>query len=142
MRTARPVRAWHLGTGPRVRQLRYMFVQELVTSGMITIGKVLGTLGIKLMYLPSMATKKHWRGMFPLLALGQVVSTESVVLEYVYVSQTLYMLFSLEPNLVFVSSSQRDLGSLNAKRFARAKLVQFSALRNLVLQSCQSLACI
>ena len=38
--------------------------------------------------------------MFPLLALGLVVPSKSVVLEYV--SQTLYMLFSLEPKLALV----------------------------------------
>ena len=78
-------------------QHRYLFVQDLVTSGMITICKVLGILKNG-----SMSTKKLWRGMLPLLALGKVVLTNSVVLEYV--SQTLCTRFSLSPNLSSLSS--------------------------------------
>ena len=50
--------------------------------------------------LLSMSTKRLWRGMFPLLALGQTVPTKSVVLEHV--SQTLYTCCFLEPKLTVV----------------------------------------
>ena len=51
-------------------------------------------------YLLSMSTKKLWQGMFPLLALGLVVPSKSVVLEYV--SQNLVHAVFLEPKLVLV----------------------------------------
>ena len=53
-----------------------------------------------LMYLLSMLTKKLWQGMFPLLALGLVVPSKSVVLEYV--SQSLVHAVFLEPKIVLV----------------------------------------
>ena len=53
-----------------------------------------------LIYLLSMLTKKLWQGMFPLLALGLVVPSKSVVLEYV--SQNLVHAVFLEPKIVLV----------------------------------------
>ena len=126
------------GTSRKTRhvQLRYLFVQELVTSGMITIRKVLGTLN-NAIYLLSMSTKKLWQGMFPLLALGLVVSSKSVVLEYVH--KTLYMLFSLSPHLYLFSYPERNLGSPNAKRFCMSQtftVFQLEKLFAVMLGTC------
>ena len=100
--TAGKSMASRYGTSRKTRhvQLLYLFVQEPVTSGMITIRKVLGTLN-NADILTKYVNKETWRGMLPLLALGQVAPTKSVVLEDV--SQTLYTLFSLGTNLQLFS---------------------------------------
>ena len=75
------------GTSRKTRhvQLQYLFVQELVTSDTTTTRKALRTLN-NADILTKYVSKELWQGMFPLLALGLVVPSESVVLENV--SQT------------------------------------------------------
>ena len=99
--TAGKSMASRYGTSRKTRhvQLRYLFVQEPVTSGTITIRKVLGTLNnadILTKYVNKETLARH----VSTLALGLVVPSKSVVLEYV--SQNLAHAVFLEPKLVLV----------------------------------------
>ena len=68
--TAGKSMASRYGTSRKTRhvQLRHLFVQELVTSGMITVRKVSGTLNNADILTISMSTRKLWRDMLPLSA--------------------------------------------------------------------------
>ena len=73
--------------------------------------------------------------MFPLLALGLVVPSKSVGLEYV--SQTLYVLFFLEPKLVLVFLPFKKLRFPKRKAFCMSQtFTVFQLEKSFCMQSC------